>query len=104
MGSEWNILKLSSNVLLYQGVTGFSPRFHEQGVRFGPTVDRAGLDAIRAGGLTTSEGKGAPGRAVLSHRKASTKLSRSRTTPCRLAAASKVGGVRSGIMRFDDTG
>jgi hypothetical protein len=45
---ESNGIKLSSNMLLYQGVTCYSTRFHEERVRLGPTFDGTGLDAVRA--------------------------------------------------------
>jgi hypothetical protein len=51
-----NVIKLSSNMLLYQRVVGFSPRFREQWVRFGPTFDRAGLDTVRAVGIDHQRG------------------------------------------------
>lgn len=54
--SDPNVIKLSSNTLLYQGITGFSTRFRQQGVRFGPTFDRAGLDAVRAVGINHQRG------------------------------------------------
>ncbi len=54
--SDPNVIKLSSNTLLYQGVTGCSTRFRKQWVRFGPTFDRAGLDAVRAVGIDHQRG------------------------------------------------
>jgi hypothetical protein len=49
-------MKLGSNILLYQGVTGYSTRFRAQGVRFGPTFDSTGLDAVRAVGMDHQRG------------------------------------------------
>jgi len=51
MGSDPNGIKLSSNTLLYQGFTGFSPWFCEERIRFGPAFDGAWLDAVRTVGI-----------------------------------------------------
>jgi len=54
--SDPNGMKVSATMLLLQGVTGFSTRFCEPWVRCGPTFDRAGLDAGRAGGMDSPWG------------------------------------------------
>jgi len=46
--SEMNAIKLSSNMLLLQGVTCCLPRLHKEWVRLGSTFDGAGLDPVRA--------------------------------------------------------
>ena len=46
LGSWPNGIKLSSTMLLFQGVTCYPTRFHEERIRFGPAFDVAGLDAV----------------------------------------------------------
>ena len=55
-GADWNVIKLSSNMLLYQGVTCYATRCHEERVRLGPAFDGAGLDAVRAVGIDHQRG------------------------------------------------
>ena len=59
--SNPNGMKLSSNTLLYQSPTCFLARFREKRIRLGSMCNGMGLDAVRAGGLTTHGGKGSPG-------------------------------------------
>ena len=47
-------------MLLYQGVTCYSPGLHEERVRLGPAFDSAGLDAVRAVGIDHQRGQGFP--------------------------------------------
>jgi hypothetical protein len=56
IGSEKNVIKLSSNTLLYQGVAGFPTRFRKQWVRFRPTFDSAGLDTVWTVGIDHQRG------------------------------------------------
>ena len=58
--SDPNGIKLGSNTLLYQGITGFSTRFHEERVRLGPAFDRAGLDPVRSVGIDHERGQWFP--------------------------------------------
>lgn len=58
--TEENGIKLSSNRLLSQGITGCPTRLREQRIRFGPTFDSAGLDAVRAVGRDQQRGEGCP--------------------------------------------
>src|SRR5437660_9544584 len=50
-GSDSNGIKLSSNTLLFQGVTGFLRRFREKRIRLWPAFPGTGLDAVRAVGV-----------------------------------------------------
>jgi hypothetical protein len=49
--AETNGIKLSSNTLLFQVVTSFSTRFRQERVRFGPALDSAGFNPVRAVGI-----------------------------------------------------
>jgi hypothetical protein len=51
-------------------------------------------------GLTTSGGKGSPGRVVLSRRTASMKLIRSRATPCRNGACPQLDPGRGKLKKY----
>ena len=59
--SDSNGIKLSSNTLLYQNVTGFSTWFCEERVRLGPTFDGPWLDPVRSVGIDHQRGQGFPG-------------------------------------------
>jgi len=48
-GSDWNVIKLSSHMLLFQGVTCYSPWVHEERVRLRSAFDGAGFDAVLGG-------------------------------------------------------
>ncbi|MGH8059697.1 MAG: hypothetical protein ACREOH_21065, partial [Candidatus Entotheonellia bacterium] len=54
--SDPNGIKVRSNTLLYQGVTCYSTRFHEERVRLGPALDGAVFDAVRAVGIDHQRG------------------------------------------------
>jgi len=50
-GYYTNGIKLSSNTLLYQSVTGYSTRLHEERVRLGTALNGARLDPVRSVGV-----------------------------------------------------
>src|SRR5262252_8287987 len=59
--SDPNGIKLSSNTLLYQNVTGVSTWFCEEWVRLGPTFHGPRLDSPRSVGIDYQRGQGFPG-------------------------------------------
>src|SRR5437660_7353268 len=58
-GSDSNGIKLSSNTLLFQGVTGCLRRFREKRIRLWPAFPGTGLDTVRSVGMD-HRGQGVP--------------------------------------------